>query len=407
MGYDLQAPGNAISITYGPQAVAAMTARASYPMLAGNFVRPEGALVPGIEALRVYPLNDRVRLGVLGMTTNAPDIYELFGLNAQDFLVSARYWLDQLAQQGARPRVVVTHLGITDDRVLAEAFPEIDVIIGGHSHTHLPEGEQVNGVLIAQTGEYAEFLGRVDLTVDAVTGKVLEKTARLLPVPTDIPHDPAVDAAIQAAEEDAAEFLSMPVGALQCALTMDHFGESGMGDLAADAIRERMNAEIGLLSSGLFVTGLPAGTVTLGALDAACFTTANPQLSAVRGEQILAGLEHGLDPVLMNTVIKMFRGTPIGMPIISGMEVTYAPDAPEGERVRSARVQGAPLERERIYRVAHTDAETHPIVGYLNIEEAQVLKVEVPTILREAIADYMQAHAPVPPPTNGRWKIAI
>lgn len=406
MGYDLQAPGNAISVTYGPQAVAAMTARASFPMLAGNLVRPEGALVSGIEAVRVFPLNPQVRLGVLGMTIRGQGIYQLFGLNAQDFLESAGYWLDQLNQLGARPRVVVSHLGIREDRTLAETAPDIDVIIGGHTHTLLPEGEVVNGVLIAQTGFYAENLGRVDLTVDSITGKVLEKTACLLPVPADTPRDPAVDAAIREAEEEAAQLLSMPVGTLQFALNLDHFAECGMGNMAADAVRERMGAEVGLLTSGLFVTGLPAGTVTLGELDAACFTTANPQLSAVRGEQILAGLERGLSPAIMNQMLKMFRGTPMGMPVISGMRVEYNPAAPDGERVKNIWVQGQPLELKRVYHVAHTDAEVRQgdsPFGYLTLEEGQVVKVEVPTILREVIADAMQAHAPLPLPADGRW----
>ncbi|HEX2980652.1 MAG TPA: 5'-nucleotidase C-terminal domain-containing protein, partial [Anaerolineaceae bacterium] len=282
----------------------------------------------------------------------------------------------------------------------------IDVIIGGHSHTLLPEGEWVDGVLIAQTGQYAENLGRVDLVIDTETGAVLSKSAVVIPIPADTQPDPAVLAAIQSAETEARELLDKPIVEITERLGLDHFAECAIANLGADALLDRMHAEVALLTSGLFNQPLEAGTLTLGALDAACFTTANPQLSLVRGEQLLAGLEHGLDPDFMQQRLKMFRGAPVGMPVIAGMVVEYAPSAETGQRVRRAWVQGQALEPQRLYRIAHTDAEVHrenSEYGYLDLDEGQVLKVEVPTILREAIEDYMRAHAPVRCPPSDRW----
>ena len=147
--------------------------------------------------------------------------------------------------------------------------------------------------------------------------------------------------------------------------------------------------------------------MTLLDLDDACFTTANPQLSLVRGEQIQSALEKWLDPELMQTYFKAFRGSPMGLPAISGMVVDYDPSASAGERVRQIAINGSILENDRLYHLAHTDAEVWRDItpfGQLKLEDGQLIRTEVPTILREVIEAYMTAHSPVPKPVGGRWR---
>jgi len=57
----------------------------------------------------------------------------------------------------------LTHLGFANDSLLALVMPELDVIVGGHSHTVLPEGKMVNGVLINQTGSNLRYAGVTEL----------------------------------------------------------------------------------------------------------------------------------------------------------------------------------------------------------------------------------------------------
>lgn len=404
MGIDLQTLGNAISVTYGPQAAGEMACRADFPVLAAQFYDGDTPLVEGFRPYALFPLNDRLKLGVVGLTVHIPQIYQLFGLKTPHFLDAARGWVEAVAAQGARPVVILSHLGLREDIQLAESIPGIDLIIGGHSHSALPQGEWVNGVLIAQAGDYARLLGQVDLEIDAETGAVVAKSAALLSVPDDAPPDPAVEEAVRAAEAEAQEALARPIALLAEELELDHFGECAVASLGADAVRERMGAEVGLLCSGLFHRGLPAGPVTLGDLNACSFSTANPQLSRVRGEQLLAALERGVEPERMGTYFKAFRGAPVGWPAVSGMVVEYDPQA--NPRVRQVLIGSEPLELQRLYTVAHTDAEViteNFTAGYLILEENQVVRVEVPTILREAIEDYLAAHQLVRKPAGGRW----
>ena len=403
MGYTLQAMGNAISLAYGLQAMAAVAARAGFPILAANCRDGEGPLPAGLREYVFVPFARGLTMGVIGLTVPWGRLYEMFGLHFPDFCDVARDLAGRLRGQGAAPVVVLSHLGLEDDRRLAGAVTGIDLIVGAHSHDRLPAGEECNGVLIAQAGEYAQSLGRVDLALDPATGQVLARSAQVLDVPGDEPPDPAVTAAIAAAEQEVDALMAQPIGALASPLDLDHFRECGIGNLTADALRERMGAEAAIVCGGLFHQGLPAGTITLGQLDRACFTTANPCVTGVRGGRIVTALERGLDPAIYQARPRGFRGTPMGVPQISGMAVEYDPGGEAGRRVRRVTVEGRPLDPDRSYRLAHTDAETIPEVGYLVLDEGQTTEYEVPTIVREVIEDYVYRHSPVAQPARGRW----
>jgi 2',3'-cyclic-nucleotide 2'-phosphodiesterase (5'-nucleotidase family) len=60
----------------------------------------------------------------------------------------ARAWVARLRPE-ADLLIALTHIGIQRDRQLAQACPELDVILGGHSHTPTETPEQVGGVCIS------------------------------------------------------------------------------------------------------------------------------------------------------------------------------------------------------------------------------------------------------------------
>ena len=75
--------------------------------------------------------------------------------------------------------IALTHIGLREDARLAASCPELDLIIGGHSHNKLPEPHFVNGVPIMQAGWFGHLLGETQLTWNTpgekptVTGRLL------------------------------------------------------------------------------------------------------------------------------------------------------------------------------------------------------------------------------------------
>jgi len=55
--------------------------------------------------------------------------------------------------------VVLSHLGLTDDKALASAVPEIDMIFGGHSRRHQEQAAIVGDTAIFQAGSRGKALG--------------------------------------------------------------------------------------------------------------------------------------------------------------------------------------------------------------------------------------------------------
>jgi len=81
-----------------------------------------------------------------------------------DAVETARQLVPTLRAQ-AEVVVCLSHLGQRRERELAAAVEGIDLIIGSHSHTPLPEPERVKGTLIAQAKPYAQAVGRVTVEV--------------------------------------------------------------------------------------------------------------------------------------------------------------------------------------------------------------------------------------------------
>lgn len=149
----------------------AKLAGATHPLLAGNLRLRDGTRpLPGSLILTV---GDH-RVGVLGVMV--PMVTERMKTQA-----ASRYlWnppLDVAAQLAheLRPQVdlliALTHIGHRQDRELAERVPEIDLILGGHSHTVLETPDRVGKTVIAQGGSHCRYIGVYEWSPDAgVTG---------------------------------------------------------------------------------------------------------------------------------------------------------------------------------------------------------------------------------------------
>jgi 2',3'-cyclic-nucleotide 2'-phosphodiesterase (5'-nucleotidase family) len=403
MGYDLQTMGNAISLPYGPQAMEQVAARAKFPILAANCRDGDGPLPTGLREYEVLRIGGGLRMGVIGLTSEWGGLYADFGLHFPDMMETAQRLVKELRQLDVSIVAVLSHLGLESDRQLAVGVNDIDLIVGGHSHDLLPKGEMIGKTLIAHAGEFGMHLGRVDLQVEARSGEIMARQAQVMEVPIDEGEDPEVLAAIDQAQKEVAALRARHIGILTDTLDLDHYRDCGIGRWAADALRTHLSADVAILASGHFHAGLPKGEVTYGDLNQACFSSANPALSSVSGAQIVAALEKGLDRSHTGQEPGGFRGTPIGIPQISGIRVSFDVQAKPGDRIRQVWVQGQELAPSVNYLLAHTDAEIDDDVGYLGLRSDQRPELDTPTILPEVLEVYLRDNSPVSAPAEPRW----
>ncbi|GIU34700.1 bifunctional metallophosphatase/5'-nucleotidase [Shewanella schlegeliana] len=133
------------------------------------------------------PLQDK-QVAIIGITLD--QMKEIASPDEDTHFVSAiettRRTVAQLKTQGIDHIIVLSHLGLDQDKVLAAKVDGISLIVGGHSHTlqgdfselglsNMPYGERVNDTAIVHAGKYAETLGIADIIFDG-KGKILELT---------------------------------------------------------------------------------------------------------------------------------------------------------------------------------------------------------------------------------------
>ena len=182
-GCDAATIGNGGPLRYGVEILAEYADAARYPLLLANLRTQDGAPLAGTH-LRVTLAAGELRLGVIGVTTELNGDYERwYHLKALEVAPLVRELAAAAEQDGADAVIVLSHLGLPDDRTLADEVQEIvPLIIGAHTHNLLPEGERVGDVTLAQAGQHAEHLGRVDLEWDGERLKV--ERVSVLPVRT-------------------------------------------------------------------------------------------------------------------------------------------------------------------------------------------------------------------------------
>jgi 5'-nucleotidase len=136
--------------------------------------------------------NQQARIGLFGVTITK---------NQTDYVT----YVDPLAAakkqvQALRGKVdiliAVTHLQIDEDIKLAQALPEIDLILGGHEHENMQlwRGADFTPIFKADANVRSAYIH--DLTFDAETRK-LQIASRLQPINDKIPEDPEAAQVVQ------------------------------------------------------------------------------------------------------------------------------------------------------------------------------------------------------------------
>ncbi len=163
-GYDVMTVGNReFHFTRG--GFTSKLSRASFSCLCANVSATRCDPLPCVPSVIIERAD--LRIGVFGVTV--PMVTP--GSRAAAFsayvfdppLEAARRMVEHL-----RPRcdvlVALTHIGLARDRLLAAAAPELDIIVGGHSHDLLERPEYADSVPIVQAGSHARAFGIVELT---------------------------------------------------------------------------------------------------------------------------------------------------------------------------------------------------------------------------------------------------
>ncbi len=170
-----------------------LTRHANFPMLVANYDFTGTAMEQKTQPYKVFK-KGKLKIGVFGVSIEGrgliPDT--LFGATKYlDPVQKANETAELLKRsEGCDMVICLSHLGnkYTDgkvsDEVLAKESSDIDLIIGGHTHTFLDEplkytNKNGNDVIVNQVGFAGIILGRLDFEFSKFSGKKLVKNHNL------------------------------------------------------------------------------------------------------------------------------------------------------------------------------------------------------------------------------------
>jgi 5'-nucleotidase len=368
-GYDVVTLGNNEGLTFTKERLQELFGGGTtFCVVAANLRDRETGRAPEWMKPRFMWEKNGLRIGITGATAQYPIFYHLLGWHVDEPIEALRREVDRLRQEGAHAVVVLSHLGLRNDKRLAEEVEGIDVIIGGHTHHVLEEPLLHEQTFLCAAGSKGRYVGELELSFDRDTGSLLQVEGRLHETRQE-EEDPAVKALIELRAQEAGAVMQESIATLAEGLAVDWERDSPLGNLLAAGIRKQTGAELALINSGQLLTSLLPGPVTREILLELCPSPVNSCITTLTGQELRQALEESLMAEFVNLPLygNGFRGKMLGGLCVDGLEIYWDPAQEPYSRLISILHKGEPLLSNREYRVATGDMFTFG-TGYLSLK---------------------------------------
>lgn len=355
LGYDYAILGNH-DFDNGVEALAKNLANSKAQWLSTNYDVVGSGLEPYFKPYAIQETGGR-KVGIIGLNLN-PE-----GMIAEGNYDGVRY-LDAVKAANAtawhlkhneRVDVViaVTHVGYDEvspsDRGIASASEDIDVILGGHSHSLIVPGSGdewvVNAVgkpvLVAQNGKGGQYISEVVIDLDSVGMKLPEYRQIKVDGRLDSRITPGIDSILAPYRESVDEMMGRKIGKSMTELSnAEPPLLNYVSDFCLDAARSLTGGEIdlALMNKGGIRRSLPKGAVTQGQIIMMQPFDNRIVVVDIKG----ADLADAFD-------VMASRG---GDGVSRGVEALFNPQT---GKCSSIVINGEPLDPSRTYRIATID----------------------------------------------------
>ncbi|MEK1871606.1 MAG: 5'-nucleotidase C-terminal domain-containing protein [Rhizobium altiplani] len=393
--------------------------KVQFPVISANVLAGDGSkLGDRIKPSLVLEVGGQ-KIGIVGAVTNDTEELSSPGPKVMiaDDVQTITAAVEDLKKQGINKIIALTHVGYPRDLAAIAKIPDVDVVVGGHSHSLLsntdPKAEgpyptMVDNpggykVPVVQAASYSRYLGDLVVTFDD-NGVVKDAKGDPILIDFSFTPDPSLTARIAELAKPIEELRKKVIGSSEAPIqgdrTVCRVEECSMGNLVADAMLDRGKSQgmsVAIQNGGGLRASIDAGDVTQGEVITVLpfqNTLATFQLT---GADIRKALENGLSQ------IEQGAGR---FPQVSGLKYTFDKTKPAGSRLVSVEA------KEGDAFVALDDAKTYGVVtnnfmraggdGYSIFETAGKNAYDFGPDLADVTAEYLAAHSPYKPYTDGR-----
>ncbi|KAL4713020.1 hypothetical protein ACJJTC_014654 [Scirpophaga incertulas] len=402
-------------------------------VVTANIIDDDEPTIQGLYKPSIIIERKDKKIGIIGVIISTTNELATTGkLRFTDEIEAVRLEAEKLNNEGVDIIIVLSHCGLEVDREIAmKGGPHIDIIVGGHSHSLLYNGEPINTafrpqgtypieiqqesgtVLIVQAAAHSMYLGEIKLFFDE-SGKLVKWEGNPHYLGNDVEQDPEVLAKINKYLPLLEEAASSVVGGSMVHLSSDcACQECNLGSLICEAFMHSVidraegdnwhYAHFCVINQGGVRTDITPGNVTFSELLVSTPFENNVEVFELKGTNIMEMLEYSVANI-------PFPGA--RMLQVSGLRTVFNGSAPVGSRVVSASVRCIdcpvpryePLHRDKYYRVVSQSFIGNGGDGFTMISENRRM-VEILGIDSEIIRKYYQSRSPVFMDIDGRIQI--
>ena len=173
MRYDAVTLGNH-EFDYGLEALEKVVRRAKFPIISSNY---DFSGTPLNNLIKPYLIlkKDGVKIGVIAINIQPRGLIASGNYEGMKFLPPERVANELALKLKTTDRcdmvICLSHLGYTADKRLVEQTRNIDIIIGGHSHTNMKTPDMLKNidnkdVMVFQTAGRGIYVGRIDVELE-------------------------------------------------------------------------------------------------------------------------------------------------------------------------------------------------------------------------------------------------
>ena len=407
---------------------------ANFPFLSANVINDK----TGKPLVKPYTVLDKqgLKIAVVGLTTEDtaklgnPE-YLANNVTFKDPTETAKNTIKEL-DETVKPdlKFALTHMGYyydaqhgsnaPGDVSLARNLPKgaFNVIIGGHSHdpvcvdekgvwikdyqpTQACKPDFQNGSWIMQAYEWGKYIGRADF--EFKNGELKLVNYRLIPVNLkhkvtnaegkteyvlfgeEIPQDQEMQKLLQTYQDKGSELLNQKVGEshgkLEGDRTIIRFEQTNLGHLIAEAQRQKVKADVGIMNSGGVRDSLPSGDITY--KDVLKVHPFGNQVSSVElnGQELLDYLNVVALKEVDSGAYAQYSG------------ISMVVDRKAG-KVEDVKIQGKPLDLKKIYRVSLPSYNAAGGDGYPKLTKNPTY-VNSGFIDADVLKEFLQKNSPI------------
>ena len=385
-GYQYATFGNH-EFDYGQENLQQRMNDAEFEMLCANMeVDTLNSLLKSPKPYTLFQIDD-IKVGIIGLTEATENqTGELLPSAHPGRLKGLRFFnpiQSALKHKALRKEcdllLALTHIGHNYDTELAYAMPELDAIIGGHTHTHTDSTIIINGVLVTQAFAYLNYIGKTTITLQ--DKQVKDKKFELINVSKLKEEDKDIQQQIQQYYEKS------PLNQVLAQAIKPFQGKMTLGNLTADAFRSIHSLDITFHNwGGIRIKELPKGNITMNDVF-----RLDPFGNSIIVYELTPSEIRGLLKKSYRPYNKQIDLVP------SGLKYQIHTHEGKATKVTLTDMQGKPLDEKRRYKVG-----MNSYIASSYQFEHDLPATELPHTTSETLIEYLKKQESIQPQKSAR-----